>query len=100
MYLLLILFTTLHTYVLIYFRGEKWHRWLLKLQAFFPVDDILPYTFLALLGVNNVIDFLQFNEPCRSQNDLPVDAVLGCARHYLFHYCEDWVSLCNLKSEI
>ena len=80
-------------YVLLYFRGEKWHRWLLKLEGFFPVDDVLPYTFMALLGVKNMIDFLQINEPSRSQNDLPLDAVLACARHHLSHSKEDWVSL-------
>ena len=48
---------------------------------------------MALLNVDDLISFLQFNKPSQAKNDLPLDAVLASALHYLGIYKEYWVSV-------
>ena len=70
-----------------------------QLKAFFSVDAVLPYTFMSLLTVGNLVYFLQIDESSKEQMEFPLEAVLACARHHLKINQQNWVSFCSSISE-
>lgn len=51
-----------------------------KLGSFLHVDSVLPYTFLALLTDEQLVNFLTHGTDL---DDMPLDGMLACTRHHL-----------------
>jgi len=65
----------------IYFSGE-WKTWYTWLKPFFPSMKMLPYTFLALLTADQLVNLLEKADDDAIRG-LPLDGVLACTLYHL-----------------
>ena len=68
----------------IFSRGD-WRHNLMWLEPFFSLLDILPYTFLALLDTDEVVDMLS-SVDVKEVINLPTDGIISAARRHSFTY--------------
>ena len=62
---------------------DQWQTWYEWLKPFFPTDRYAPYTLLAVLNRDQLLDRLQSGEGQLEALTLPIDGILACVRHHI-----------------
>ena len=65
------------------FSSDQWQTWYEWLKPFFSTDRFAPYTLLAVLNREQLLDLLQSGEGQSEALTLPMDGILACVRHHI-----------------